>query len=267
MKFLLRLFHKYKQRMFRVRTPTVPKPQIYAKPQVQAKPRVFRVAKRVGWRNEDAFVWDLDTHRYAVSDGASTSFAGRAWAMALCRQFKRDPDIRAEWLEHARTDFRDTLKISEDDWSAAEAFERGSFATFLALSILDDQLRVFAVGDTVLFVLDGEQRIECFPTVSPETFASDPILLSSHRNRISFDETDESLALAASECPDGSLILIATDALAAWIVGDGGHSEMHKRARRLAAFRQSTAFRDFVEQERSEGGMRVDDTTLLIIQR
>jgi hypothetical protein len=225
------------------------------------------VPKRRGWRNEDAFAWNLDAQRYAVSDGASTSFAGRAWAMALCRQYKRDPDIRPGWLDHARTDFRDALKISEDDWSAAEAFDRGSFATFLGLSILEEQLHVFAVGDTVLFVLDGEERLDCFPPVSPETFVSDPVLLSSHGNRPSFEETDENFGAAKSDCQAGPHILIATDALAAWIVGDGGPSRIRERALLLTRMEKSAAFREFVEQQRANGRMRIDDTTLLIIQR
>ena len=67
--------------------------------------RIYRAGKEAGRRSEDAFACNRTVGRFALSDGASTSYAGRAWARALCWQFMRDPDFGADWLLAARTRF------------------------------------------------------------------------------------------------------------------------------------------------------------------
>jgi hypothetical protein len=231
------------------------------------KPRIYWVGKEGGRRSEDAFAWSGAVGRFALSDGASTSYAGRAWARALCWQFMRDPDFGADWLSAARIRFRDTVVISEDeDWSASMAFERGSFATFLGFTVLPDRIQGYAIGDTVLFIFDEEGRVHWLPPLSPEEFGEDPILLSTHASLPT--EAKGGAPSTEFDFPQRALKAIAaTDALAAWTVGDGDENGILGRLNFLADLKSNSEFRDFVHDARAKRSLKIDDCTLMIVEQ
>ena len=187
--------------------------------------RAFTRAKESGRPCEDVILGCRRHGRYAVSDGASVSYDSRGWARALCRQFLTDVNPRAEWLRAARERFRTRSAPAADDWAAAHAAARGSFATLLGIAITGPQIIVHAIGDTVLFVVAPDGTVTMVPEMTRAAFRADPVLLCSRAGRSAFADTDA--AFAAAQCfisrPEGgwggTRLLAMTDALAEWVAG------------------------------------------------
>jgi hypothetical protein len=236
------------------------------------KPRLYRARKEVGRRSEDAFACNRTVGRFVLSDGASTSYAGRAWARALCWQFMCDPNFGADWLQAARMRFSDTVSVPDDDWSAVMASERGSFATFLGFTVLPNGIQGYAVGDSVLFIIDRQDCVHWIPCLCPGDFAKDPILLSTHRGLGMFAETegdfDESRIDFAVESGTISQVraLAMTDAVAAWAIGTGEKTEILDRLTTLIQLTSNSQFGDFVRTERAAGSLKTDDCTVMILE-
>jgi hypothetical protein len=236
------------------------------------KCRTYRLNKEIGRRSEDAFACNRTIGRFALSDGASTSYAGRAWARAPCWQFMRDPDCGGDWLSAARIRFLNSVAIPSDDWSAAMAFDRGSFATFLGFTVLADRISGYAVGDTVLFVLDPDGYVRWWPSFSPEDFHRDPILLASQQGLSLFLETEEDFWKAQidfavkPDSPPLVKVIAATDAIAAWVMGNGDNGAIYSRLKALVNLTSNGQFGDFVQQEKAAGSLKIDDYTVMIIE-
>jgi hypothetical protein len=236
------------------------------------KTRLYRVSKGAGRRSEDAFACNREIGRFALSDGASTSYASRAWARALCWQFMRDPDFGPDWLQAARVRFSDSVTITDDDWSATMAFDRGSFATFLGFTILPDCIQGYAIGDSILFIIDQHGSPHWFPALGPEDFARDPVLLSTRVGLGSFVETEDEFinhriefTLEAGTTFRAKAIA-TTDALAAWAIGNGDKANLIANLTTLTEIASNSGFHDFVQCERAAGSLRIDDCTLMIIE-
>jgi hypothetical protein len=237
------------------------------------KPRILRAVKEVGRRNEDAFAWNQAACRFVLSDGASTSYAGRAWARALCWQFMRDPEFGSEWLGAARSRFwQSVVPAPADDWSAPLAFERGSFATFLGVTILPECIIGHAVGDSVLFVVDGEKTVRQFPLMDSPDFKRDPVLLGSHPGVGLFDESDEGFCTGRIRLDidvakrETIRLIAATDAIAEWLVGEGSEQGLLERLVHVSEIKSTSQFHEFVGKARSSGTMRRDDCTVLVVE-
>lgn len=208
--------------------------------------------------NEDATACANAKGIYAVSDGASESFASRRWARILVALYTRRPVIDEAWLGRAISSYQSAFNRTAMSWSAQAAFDRGSFATLLGLRFGPDGVSVLGIGDS-LAVLDGGAEIRAtFPYSEPEQFRANPLLLSTIHDR--------NAALLAAlptthwHLGGGSKLFCMTDAIGAWLLSD--------RAERMAllrSLRTRTEFIALVEDARAEGTMRRDDTTLLVI--
>jgi hypothetical protein len=177
-------------------------------------------------RSEDAFGWDVRRGRFALADGASSSWQAGQWAEALVGSWvedaSRDPvGADLSWVSAARARFADRVETERltsgnatAGWLADAAADRGAFAAFLGLDIgrtAADELawEAKSVGDvTLVQVVSG--RIECtFPVGGPAEFGSHPDLIASA-------ESGPVIALrtATGRLRTGSILLMMTDALA-----------------------------------------------------
>lgn len=229
--------------------------------------RLLCCAKQPGEPSDDAAALSGRDRRYALSDGASTSYAGRAWARLLSRRFVAAPVVDMAWLAAARREFVGTTQPEPADWLGDIAFRRGSHATLLGFTLEPGRVTGFAVGDTVLFVGAGETWRH-HPPLAAEAFANDPVLLASHPATGALADTDEALRAHRFALPmepaEGcnATLLAMTDALAAWTLG----RDVPGRLARLAALADRAALRQLVRDETAAGRMRVDDVTLLVVE-
>ena len=99
---------------------------------------------------------------YVLSDGASESYNSSLWADVIVEAWFKSPPRRnfIRWLRNAIGEYESRSDMANMSWSQQGAFERGSFASLLALNwTAESTLRVTAVGDSMaILVSDGRIR-------------------------------------------------------------------------------------------------------------
>jgi hypothetical protein len=219
--------------------------------------------------NEDFFTFSADRQRLALSDGASESYDSRVWARLLAGKFVEHPAFGPEWIQSAIADYMLAHDFAAMSWSQQLAFERGSFATLLAVEhdAAAGVLGLFGVGDSVAVLFDGASVALAWPLAEPERFRERPTLLSTIRQYNEFTRAPEfemmaraTLHLSAFEDP---MLLCMTDALGEWTLRMS--REEPERLVELLAIRSEAELASLVSAERTAKRMRVDDSTLIIL--
>ncbi len=214
----------------------------------------------------------------AVSDGATeSSFAG-IWAKQLTRSFCSKPffteeeaidridGLSAKWHEIV---FRKPLP-----WFAEEKAKMGAFATFLGLGIFANteggnhsgDWHAALVGDSCLFYIHNDELLLSVPINDSDDFGNAPILISSipSRNKDVWNH----LVLLSGEWESGDLIILATDALAAWFLIEVENG--HKPWNELLLFSKEpdvkVMFPQWADHKQQGKAMRNDDVTCILIE-
>ena len=229
----------------------------------------WRVAKDRSFPDdiEDAYDCGQGAGVIAVSDGASESFDPKTWADILVRRLVQNPNLTPEWIADAAADYAAHIDPASLSWSKQAAFERGSFATLLAVTFdsAAGVIDVLSVGDTVAVFLDGADFIESFPYSHSAEFQQRPTLVSTITAAnafLAFSDFAEThhrqWSLSGRSDP---VVLCMTDALAEWALrnAEDGRPQWH----RLASMQEAVALEQLVWSERDLRAMRVDDTTLI----
>jgi len=220
--------------------------------------------------NEDAYAFSDDRQRIALSDGASESYDSRLWAGLLAKRFARDPYFNAEWMERAVAEYHAEHECASMSWSQQLAFERGCFATLLAVDHdeANRRLNLFGIGDSITVLIVGTEIVHAWPLDDPEKFRERPTLLSTLRghNDFTLDPQFHTHArtqfdLSAFQEPT---LLCMTDALGEWTLRVVG--EKPELLTTLLAVRSLEQLTALVVAERSAKRMRVDDSTLAILR-
>ena len=221
-------------------------------------------------RNEDAFMWSPQRSAIALSDGATESFDSGLWARILVRLFVLNPVVsmaRVDMAIIAYTRRHDPQSLS---WSRRAAFDRGSFATLLGVAVSPelDQARVLAIGDSLALLLDGTRLVASFPYTDPDDFQRPPTLLSTRRGHNTFlkrpSHAGASTAVWRLDRLEQPRIVCMTDAIAEWFLrraqADPWAGEV------LLGISDLADLEALVTHEREAGRMKVDDSTVLILE-
>lgn len=201
--------------------------------------------------------------RCAVADGATESAFARLWARLLVRSFGR-----RQWrLDRLRSVYRRAMQGKSLPWYLQAKAQEGAHAAFVGLSIHNGaspgaaprSWRALAVGDTCLFQVRAGALLCSGPVATAAAFDNNPFLLSSATPRL----LDGAEVLAGSWEP-GDTFYLATDALAAWILGEVEAGRAPWAA--LDALATQDAFRAFVADLRANDALHNDDTTLLKVE-
>ncbi|MFD8965840.1 hypothetical protein ACFV0C_12695 [Streptomyces sp. NPDC059568] len=238
----------------------------------------------------------------AVSDGASESLLAGAWARQLVRgavasmaAADDEPGNGQDSLSPSGAFVEELLTRTVDQWDGyiseyqAErdargqpiawyerpGLEKGAFATLMAVHLRTAPAapetsgaarrwiwRAFALGDSCLFHLRDGRLITSFPITDGHGFGITPQLLGS-RNRDAELISDRA-STATGELRTGDELLLATDALAGWLLS---HPEIDsggagKQLGKLAGLDHET-FTEWVRSERDKSRMRNDDVALI----
>ncbi|MBL1081971.1 hypothetical protein JK359_08230 [Streptomyces actinomycinicus] len=226
----------------------------------------------------------------AVSDGASESLLAGAWADRLVADAVDCLSGAHDWWDDLGGFVEELMTRSAGRWAAHLAqyraereargrpitwyeqpgLAKGAFATLLGAEVratVSDTgacswaWHAFALGDSCLFQLRDGALVRAFPVESAEDFGVTPQLLGS-RNHDTALVTDR-LAVAHGTLEPGDEILLATDALAAWLLSPrhGGVAPGHQLA--MVLERDQESFPEWVDDQRARGHMRNDDVTLI----
>lgn len=207
--------------------------------------------------------------RVAVTDGATEASFSALWAALLAETWVRSRAGGAEFpsrLGAARRLWARKIRGRRLPWYAEEKARRGSYAAFLGVALVPrtGAFRAVAVGDCNLFVLRGlgpGLRLErAFPLQRAEEFGSSPFLLGS----IARPDDDPSSHVRTAEgvVPADGMLLLASDALSAWLLRREEAGRAAWEAVSPLGIRDGIYFDALVADARDDG-CRNDDMTLV----
>ena len=163
--------------------------------------------------------------RVAVADGATESSFAKLWAVLLAETYVRSELTGAEFFDRltpARRLWRRKLSGRPPlPWFASEKAEQGAFAAFLGVQIDAHKNRwtALAVGDCCFMQVDNVGKrmrvVETFPLQKSSQFTMSPYLIGSKSNDESLNER---IQISNGNLRDGDMLLLATDAVAAWLL-------------------------------------------------
>lgn len=144
--------------------------------------------------NEDSFSKSTRLSTFAISDGASVSFAPRLWSAILSQEFVRTQDHGSLWLTRAFARFEREFDRENLPWMQQAAYDQGTFATLLGIRLSDSsgEAQLFAVGDTLAVLCSGTTIVSSFPYSTSNQFNSSPTLISTIRSKNRFMESEGS---------------------------------------------------------------------------
>ena len=215
------------------------------------------------------------TARVSVSDGASESAFAREWANILTDAFVDRPldisglteDSLRDWLAPAQGEWRGDVPWDSIPWHGEAKARAGAFATVLGLTVAtvpgdpyQFSWQAVAVGDSCLFVVRDDRLWLSFPLEDTVQFDNYPALVCSNTDNTG--DLWEGVQRHSGECLSGDLFVLASDALACWFLAR--NDEGQEPWETLLAL-ESSEWAAWVEEQRSTGTMRNDDTTLVTI--
>lgn len=200
--------------------------------------------------------------RVAVADGATESAFAGLWAHLLAQSLVTstagDEALGlAEAVKAARRRFviETADRVQGLPWYAAAKAEQGAFAAVVAVEVCADRSwRAVAVGDACVLVTGPKGALRrAWPLDHPSAFSNRPALVPSRPGR------DVIPVRTEGELAVDDVLLLATDALAAFLIEHVGARKDVLQLQKLDAFEQFVA-------GACTGGLRNDDVTLLRLQ-
>ena len=224
--------------------------------------RAFTVPKAADIPNEDRYAREGDT--FALSDGATISYDSALWAQIICARYVQSPHVTSDWLDGCILEFNTRHDRATMPWHKEAAYDRGSFASLLGVTLTGTAIHIDAIGDSLAVLCDGDAPKDSFSYREVEQFDQAPMLLcTDHAKNPIF----ENGVLAGEWMHDWSLeqlqsprLLCMTDALGQWLLSRKGTDSTEK----LFSLETKEAFDQFVHDEREAGRLKRDDTTLLV---
>ena len=228
---------------------------------------------------DDAAAFRLPTSktplRAAVADGATEAMLSGLWARclvkAVCSSASPWPPDRM--LERARAYWQTERNgyLAEREgcrplkWYEETGLAKGSLAALCwvecqsksSLFSRKGSYAAAAVGDVCLFHVRRGRLLESFPLSVGATFCNRPALLATDA------VVAPSFGMKRGYWRSGDVLLLASDALAAWLLANAAVPPVWER---IVGTRSNESFSKFVAAARRRGELRNDDVTLLLIK-
>ena len=214
--------------------------------------------------------------RLAVCDGASESAFAQLWADTLAQEFiRRPPDLArldyrglAQWLAPAQQRWHKRVPWDRLPWHGEAKAREGAFATLLGLQFQAAPGRspglcwqAAAVGDSCLFLIREGRLALSFPMAGAAEFGNTPPLVGSIPPANA--GLPRQLPKASGQCMPGDLFLLATDALAEWLLRE--YEAGREPWRELLSLADAAEWDAWLDAKRRARQIKHDDTTLLIV--
>lgn len=229
--------------------------------------RVFSLVKEGNTLDEyeDAVGYALQKRRFAIADGATESSFAKPWAQLLVDGFLRKPPSKEpfwKWVRPLQKEWFQGIKWDSLKWYAKEKAQTGAFSTLLGLELFGTRnicWRALAIGDSCMFVFRNGALLSSFPVSETREFNNVPTLVPSISSR-----GVPKPKLARGACRKNDLIVIATDAISQWILCS--HQSRDAVLEQLLSLHTDYDFQSLVGELRSNGRIKNDDTTVMLIE-
>ncbi len=214
--------------------------------------------------------------RIAICDGASEAAFSREWAQILTEAFVSRPldlldldgPVLTDWLGPCESDWNEAVRWERVPWHGEAKTRAGSLAALLGLTVELTLNRsggfpccAVAIGDCCLFGVRGGGLEISFPLDQSGQFNSTPPLICSNLD----DNGDlwEQVLQLSGEFRQGDLILLASDAVASWLLlkRESGAKPWERLLEP-----EEAEWEGWVQERRQERSMRNDDSTLIGVE-
>ena len=216
---------------------------------------------------EDAIAFDIQTGRFAVTDGATEAFHAQQWAKNLAEHWVRNEatltlDEFRNWVATEGRELHDSWKGLNLSWYSEEKARTGSFAAFVGVEIdlKTPSWKAIALGDTCLLHCRGGALLKSLPLSRSENFNSTPILVAS--NAALHESTMSSAMVESGVCENGDVLFLMSDAAASWCLQCFENGDFD--ADFLTG--DDEELRRFFDGERQAGRIRNDDIAIVRIE-
>ena len=214
-------------------------------------------------------------YKVAIADGATESFFSSIWAKIITRNFsnKKNQDLNSyltdchnDWIKWKRDYFLERKeKNIPIQWFEEYGIKKGAYSSMLGLIISKKEnlntYTISALGDSCFFHFRDGYLLESFPIKKSDEFSNSPHLISSENP---FDVvTIKKFQKIKRKYRNGDLLILGTDAIAAWILKE--IEECNSPTSRLDLIENNEAFISFIDELRDENNIRNDDVTLTLI--
>ena len=223
---------------------------------------------------QDACAQNDGKGRYAIADGVTRSFFPQEWATLLVKHFCES----ADW-SLAKTDWQDWIAPIQQKWYEQieeKVSERNLFyltnsfntrepaaSTFIGIEFNKDntEWKAMIVGDSCL-LHQNDSGFKSYLIEDSARFTNNPGFFASFAK----DNHSEPTFIHGNANP-GDTFILATDALAKWILEHEETGKLDAALDRLKAIRMDEEFYQFVHKARHDEAIRLvnDDVTLMLI--
>ena len=223
---------------------------------------------------QDACAENAERGCYAVADGATLSFFPKEWADLLVNHFCETPNLFLR-----RENWKDWLVPIQEEWykrveervkSRNQFYLTNSFnarepavSTFIGFEVSKTKMKWQAViiGDSCLFH-KSNSGFTSYLIEKSEDFTSRPEVFTSFAEKNHYEPT-----FIGGEIQPGDMFILATDALARWILEHKETGKIEKVLYQFGEIEDDESFNQFVNQARDSKDIRLvnDDVTLMLI--
>lgn len=223
---------------------------------------------------QDAIKVNEACSRYAIADGATRSFFPKQWAELLVERFCEMPTLSLnadnwkQWLVPIQEAW---YKQVEERVKARDAYyltnpfneRETAVSTFVGLEVekTKREWKAVVIGDSCLFH-KNRSEFKSYLLEQSEDFTSRPEAFASFPEANHYDP-----AFIRGELEPGDMFILATDALAKWILEHKESENLEEMLHQLRQIENREAFNQFVDHARDDEKIRLgnDDVALLLI--
>ncbi len=251
----------------------------------------FKLAKPDSKHSQDDVCYNLDTGHFAITDGVSGGFYSGILAELLVQHFCTGTinglalqlksweawlkPVQAKWKERVVQEVSDfaasATTASQDSMvrqkqSRLRTFDMAA-STFIGLKIDSPEeettrWQAMVIGDSCLFQISDDDSVQSWPIKTFNQFPSIPPCFGSYVRCNAKYKPD----FISGTANAGDKFILATDALAKWIMQHFERNSVSKTLAQLEAINDDQEFEQFVNLERNNKiRLENDDTTLLIV--
>jgi serine/threonine protein phosphatase PrpC len=231
---------------------------------------------------QDNFSYNEAKNCFAIADGATQSFYSSIWSKLLVDYFCENPQIdknnwqewleliQQKWLEEVRAELEKAKSGNNFAWiEIYNGLERSKSATstFIGLQFIENQAKISIVGDSCLFIFQGNQLIQTYLLKKSTNFNDRPGYFGSRsKNNDDYEPEFLDIELKYKQHSDKLYFVLATDALAEYIFK---YTEQQRDIlTTLLTINSEQEFENFVKSARHDGTIKMknDDVTLMILE-
>lgn len=218
---------------------------------------------------------------FAIADGATQSFYSSIWAELLVNHFCANPEIdpnnwkewlkpiQEQWLQKIRSQIQkaktDNNPVWIDNHNRLNRFDSAT-STFIGLQFIDNQAELTIVGDSCLFIFQGDKLCETYLFEKSTEFTNRPKYFASYSKNNDYPPDCLDIELGYKKSLENLYFIFATDALAKYIF-----QNIEKQINifsDLLDISSPQKFEDFVASARQNKKTKMDndDVTLMILE-